>query len=257
MARASNEIATARSSRLVGNEPGLAGYWRLDDGSGTVASDATANANPGGLIGFPIWSPSGTAAPSPAPIAAQYLLQINLQENKSLQVVSTTLPAESAIISNLLQTFVLWFNEELDPKINLLNRLIYTQGSSQFFATDTALSWTDAESTAISLGGHLARIASADQNGFLARTFAASSTGDLWIGYNDRSAEGTFAWLSGGDLAYTNWQSGQPDNNGGADATVLAIPAGGWYDDSLRTLRRGLIEVPSLPDARSRAAACS
>ncbi|MBL9167077.1 MAG: VCBS repeat-containing protein [Verrucomicrobiales bacterium] len=249
VARASNEIASARSLRLVGTEPGLAAYWRLDDGVGAVAADATPNSNQGALIGFPVWSPSGTAAPSSAPLAAQYLLRLNLQEAKSLQVVTTTLPSESASISNLVQSFVVGFNEELDPQINLLNRVVYTQGSRQFVVSDTALSWIDAESLAVSLGGHLARVTSADQNAFLARTFSAAATGDLWIGYNDRSAENSFSWVGSGAPGYVNWQNGQPDNNGGADGAVLAIPGGGWYDDVIRTQRRGLIEVPQLPDA--------
>ena len=249
VARASNEVAAARSLRLVGNEAGLAGYWRLDEGTGAVASDATANANPGSLIGVPAWAPSGTASPSPAPIAAQYLLRFLLQENKALQVVATTLPPESTTVSNLLQSFTVGFNEELDPRINVLNRLVYTIGSSQFLISDTALNWGDAESLAVSWGGHLVRMTSADQNASLARAFASLAPGDLWLGYNDRSSEGTFSWVDGGSSSFTNWQNNQPDNNGGADAAVLAIPAGTWYDDVLRASRRALIQVPRLPDS--------
>lgn len=248
VARASGDIASTRASRLNGNEPGLAAYWRLDEGVGQTTADATINANNGQLNGLPVWSASGTSAPSPAPLAAQYLLNISLRESKPLQVVSTTLPPEGAGLSNLLQSFSLSFNEELAPQINLLNRAIYTRGSSHYLATDTAMTWADAEAFAVSVGGHLARIGSADLNSFLQQAFAAGATGDLWIGLNDQGSEGNFSWIGGGALTYTNWQSGQPDNNGGADSAVLTIANGVWYDDLSRTARRGLVEVPFTND---------
>ena len=41
----------------------------------------------------------------------------------------------------------------------------------------------------------------------------------VWIGLNDRSSEGTFRWSTGGYMSYSNWGSGQPDNDGS------------WFDD--------------------------
>ena len=35
---------------LTGSEPGLIGYWRFDDGSGTIARDLTGN-HDGTLVG--------------------------------------------------------------------------------------------------------------------------------------------------------------------------------------------------------------
>ena len=36
----------------------------------------------------------------------------------------------------------------------------------------------------------------------------------LHIGINDIATEGTWQYATGGDLVYTNWKSGQPDNGG-------------------------------------------
>ncbi|GAB3204314.1 gliding motility-associated-like protein [Pontibacter aydingkolensis] len=44
------EIKTLGTSTLNGNEASLAGYWRFDETTGTIAYDATANANHGTLI---------------------------------------------------------------------------------------------------------------------------------------------------------------------------------------------------------------
>jgi hypothetical protein len=49
LARTQVEIQAARSQTLVGNEPGLAAYWRFDEASGATVLDQTANANHGGL----------------------------------------------------------------------------------------------------------------------------------------------------------------------------------------------------------------
>ena len=46
-ARSSVEIQADMSRRLVGNEPGLVGYWPLNEGTGCIVNDKTNNANHG------------------------------------------------------------------------------------------------------------------------------------------------------------------------------------------------------------------
>jgi hypothetical protein len=53
--RTAAQISNNRSVQLAGNESGLVGYWRLNDGSGTTAVDATANAYHGTLVNTPTW----------------------------------------------------------------------------------------------------------------------------------------------------------------------------------------------------------
>ncbi|MGI6494807.1 MAG: LamG-like jellyroll fold domain-containing protein [Kiritimatiellia bacterium] len=45
VSRTPPQIAANYNRRLAGNEPGLIGYWKMDDGSGTIAVDSTANGN--------------------------------------------------------------------------------------------------------------------------------------------------------------------------------------------------------------------
>lgn len=51
-ARSQTQIREKMCSKLTGNEPGLNGYYRFDNSTGTSLSDATANAFNGSLINF-------------------------------------------------------------------------------------------------------------------------------------------------------------------------------------------------------------
>lgn len=62
VARSAVAIQSDMGRQLTGSEPGLAGYWRFDDGSGTTATDATAGGSHGTLGG-------GVAAAEPAWVA--------------------------------------------------------------------------------------------------------------------------------------------------------------------------------------------
>lgn len=53
--RTATEIADAYDRRIGAATPGLVGYWPLNEGSGTTATDATSNANDGTIIGSQTW----------------------------------------------------------------------------------------------------------------------------------------------------------------------------------------------------------
>ena len=38
-------------------------------------------------------------------------------------------------------------------------------------------------------------------------------TSDFWIGMNDISTEGIFQYTTGGDLSFTHWSSGEPNDS--------------------------------------------
>jgi hypothetical protein len=38
-------------------------------------------------------------------------------------------------------------------------------------------------------------------------------TSDFWIGMNDISTEGIFQYTTGGDLVFTHWSSGEPNDS--------------------------------------------
>jgi|GEM_PF-2384151 len=56
--RTQQQIQTDRLRQLNGNETGLIGYWRFNEGTGTTTNDATSNANHGTIFGAS-WIASG------------------------------------------------------------------------------------------------------------------------------------------------------------------------------------------------------
>jgi hypothetical protein len=54
--RTATEILDNYEQRLIGNETGLVGYWKLDEGNSTAAKDFTSNANDASLINGTSWN---------------------------------------------------------------------------------------------------------------------------------------------------------------------------------------------------------
>jgi hypothetical protein len=100
-------------------------------------------------------------------------------------------------------------------------------------------SWLSAELNAQALGGHLVTINDAAEEAWLRATFGTDIR--YWIGFNDAAVEGTWVWVSGEPVSYTNWDLGEPNNSippdWGEDYAVLNWNAanGAWNDwDSQR-----------------------
>jgi Lectin C-type domain len=109
-------------------------------------------------------------------------------------------------------------------------------GNGHYFAlTPYATNWEDAQNLAVSWGGHLATITSAEEQDFINRTFLTGQFEHLplWIGLADRGQPGTFrfklrrfkarigypttmtnrfGWVTGEPLDYMFWKQGEPNN---------------------------------------------
>ena len=100
------------------------------------------------------------------------------------------------------------------------------------------ISWADAHEHAKSMGGYLVVINDEDESNWLAESFPADSDKRLdyyyWIGLTDSESEGTFQWVNGEPLVYTNWYGTEPNNAGkGEDyVQIYNFPEGrfSWND---------------------------
>ncbi len=110
--------------------------------------------------------------------------------------------------------------------------LLYS-GHCYMLFTNVDKTWTNAKAACAAYSGsYLASItASAEQNQIVSNfSFPSQST---FIGLNDRTTEGTFAWDHGETLSYTNWGSAQPDNfSGNQDCAVLYQSFSYQWDDN-------------------------
>ncbi|QXE23940.1 C-type lectin domain protein [Richelia sinica FACHB-800] len=110
----------------------------------------------------------------------------------------------------------------------------FTYGGNEYFLT-TLDTWTGAQAQAQSAGGNLVTINDAAEQAWLVSTFGATTR--YWIGLTDRVTEGSYAWVSGEPVTYTNWALGEPNNTpyppDGEDYIAMnwvSDGSGGWND---------------------------
>ncbi len=78
--------------------------------------------------------------------------------------------------------------------------------------------WDTAEANAVALDGHLVTINDAAEQAWLVEQFGGTTW--YWIGMTDNdtdSTEGTWVWVSGEAVTYTNWFPNEPNNNNGTE----------------------------------------
>jgi hypothetical protein len=101
---------------------------------------------------------------------------------------------------------------------------------------DSNISWTEANNMANAMSGHLATLTSDAENSFV---FSELAIGDnlIWLGgfqpTGSTEPDGGWQWVTGETWDYTNWASGEPNNNTwGADENSLVFwgSNGAWND---------------------------
>jgi hypothetical protein len=153
---------------------------------------------------------------------------------------------------------------------SILSGPVYNPANSHIYFLLSSSPWTDAEATAVSMGGHLVTVNDAAENAWLLSAF--SNFGDqpraLWTGLTDATKEGLFSWSSGEPVTYTNWEVGQPDDGRGFyphEDYVLIWPSPGprspgYWNDYIDTNTFtqfglqvfGVVEIPTGPTLPAR-----
>ena len=93
-------------------------------------------------------------------------------------------------------------------------------GSCYSPITKESKNFNDAERYCREVGhGYLTEIQTSEENNFVARL---AWYGNVWIGYNDRAQEGKWIWTNTGESGtYTNWDTGEPNNDDDQDCAIL------------------------------------
>ncbi len=105
------------------------------------------------------------------------------------------------------------------------------------YCSDTGcLTWEDAQDYVADNYGdewYLATITSAEENTFITSTFGAYTHG-AWIGGyqadNDDGSEGSWAWVTGEEFDFTNWNIGEPNDYDGREDFLELYSNGLWND---------------------------
>ena len=103
--------------------------------------------------------------------------------------------------------------------------LIYDSSCYKVFKVSTPINWLDAQSSCAIWGGDLTSITTERENNYL-NTIIPDTVSNCWIGLNDRYELGTYTWIAGTTLNYTNWAMDAPTINDGSICIVM--DSGSW-----------------------------
>jgi hypothetical protein len=136
-----------------------------------------------------------------------------------------------------------------------------TTGSTYYLLSSS--SWQDAESQALSVGGHLVTINDEAENSWLFSTFGPyDQQNGFWIGLH-KNIIGDWTWVSGEAVTFLNWDDGEPNNwFGHEDSGMMYGPQtnpspkrGKWNDAPSSGFDpqqlNGIAEVTAVPEPSS------
>ena len=116
--------------------------------------------------------------------------------------------------------------------------------------TTSGMTWAGAQAQATSFGGYLAAIGSAAENAAVYSFASGLGRGTFFIGFTDEATEGTWVWVNGEPVVYTNWRTatGEPNNAGNED--YARVEGGPWNDVPASFQDFGVIEqrIAAVPE---------
>ncbi|XP_070548201.1 uncharacterized protein [Ptychodera flava] len=105
----------------------------------------------------------------------------------------------------------------------------YFNGQCYYIQPNAFFSWLKAYDNCHHIGGRLAIIRDASVNNYI----NAFTNAAVWIGLNDRSSEGHWEWIDGTPVNYTNWNTGEPNNQTGKEnCGQMQKGTGGQWSDA-------------------------
>ncbi|MEB3357750.1 MAG: lectin-like protein [Synechococcales bacterium] len=120
------------------------------------------------------------------------------------------------------------------------------QYNGKAYLLTSQMTWESAQTFAKSLGGNLVTINTAAEQQWLRNTFGQWE--NFWIGLTDKDQEGSFKWVSGEALAFTDWAPGEPNNWNNEDYVEMNFSNGRWNDLGGNQHRRGIVEIDLTPE---------
>jgi len=109
----------------------------------------------------------------------------------------------------------------------------YVPVNSAYYVYNKHMTWEEAKQFCEQVGGHLAVITSEEEMKAVVDVVEKSGIREpyIWLG-SCRNENGTFEWITGEPMVYTNWDSGEPNNAGGNEPCMMMYHNGTWNDAS-------------------------
>ncbi|NXA13712.1 MRC1 protein, partial [Sapayoa aenigma] len=140
-----------------------------------------------------------------------------------------------------------WADNACDRKLGYICRRNAVQGLSETAKTDpvclkgwerhglycylvghTSVTFSEAKKTCERSSGYLTSIGDRYEQAYLTSLTGLSSEKYFWIGLSDVEERGSFKWVTGEGVLYTNWNAAMPGNEAGCVALRTGNAAGLW-----------------------------
>ncbi len=124
------------------------------------------------------------------------------------------------------------------------NGRVSFQGHTYQLIDGVCSTWQEAKAYCESLGGYLATITSQEENDFLYSYITEQGVQSAYFGFTDEAEEGTWVWVTGEPVSYTNWHTNEPNReNSNEDYAMFyyKYKDGTWNDGDFgkRTINSG------------------
>jgi hypothetical protein len=120
----------------------------------------------------------------------------------------------------------------------------YAWNGHKYMAVRNAVRWTEAKKLCADIGGHLVIIETAEEQDAIMTMLTRNGLGRdiFWIGATDEAQEGTWKWVDGSLVVYTNWAPREPNNHQRQEHYAeLHAGFGGRWNDSKNHIPRWFI----------------
>lgn len=116
------------------------------------------------------------------------------------------------------------------PGIDAVPKKTVVKGNKIYSIFDVPLSWSKADELAKNKGGYLMEVNSSDEQKIVIELLEYGSKPQYWIGGTDKDSEGTWKWVNGNGISYSNWASGEPNNTNNTEHYMGVYSNGTWND---------------------------
>lgn len=116
-------------------------------------------------------------------------------------------------------------------------------GHTYLFCISTHRNQNDAETFCAGYGYHLVKIEDMGENDFVQSEADSIEPGPWWTGLEDPT-EGTYTWHDGTEASYTRWDTGEPNDNSGADCVTIVSSSGRWRTEPCNDRNAFVCEFP-------------